>query len=319
MSKDAVLLAVLGPTASGKSSLAIHLAKQFQGELLNCDSLQMYRHFDLGSAKLTGAEREGVPHHLLDILSPEEEFTAGEFARRAKEILSRVTSRGKLPVIVGGTGFYLRALVDGLFPGPARNRELRERLQRRAAQKDSGYLHRMLRRLDPPSAEKIHPHDTPKLIRALEVCLQAKRPISELFREGRDPLQGYRVLKLGLNPSRTALHEKINQRTSWMFENGLVEEVRGILAKGFPKTVTPFQSHGYREALDYLEGKTSLEEAVKLAQTATRQYAKRQMTWFRKEDGVRWFSGFGTDRAIQTEADDYVAEQLPGKATAKQG
>ena len=312
MSKDAVLPAVLGPTASGKSSLAIHLAKQFQGEILNCDSLQMYRHFDLGSAKLTGAEREGVPHHLLDTLSPEEEFTAGEFARRAKEILSMVTSRGKMPVIVGGTGFYLRALVDGLFPGPARNRELRERLQRRASQKDSGYLHRMLRRLDPSSAEKIHPHDTPKLIRALEVCLQAGRPISELFREGRDPLQGYRVLKLGLNPSRSALHEKINQRTSWMFENGLVEEVRGILAKGFPKTVTPFQSHGYREALDYLEGKTSLQEAVKLAQAATRQYAKRQMTWFRKEAGVRWFSGFGTDRAVHAEAGDYVAEQLPG-------
>ncbi len=205
MNKDAALLAMVGPTASGKSSLAIHLAKQFRGEILNCDSLQMYRHFDLGSAKLPVAEREGVPHHLLDILNPEEEFTAGEFARRAKEILAVVTSQGKLPLIVGGTGFYLRALLDGLFSEPARNRELRERLQLRAAQKDTGYLHRLLRRLDPPSAEKIHPHDTPKLIRALEVCLEARRPLSELFREGREPLQGYHVLKLGLNPHRAEL------------------------------------------------------------------------------------------------------------------
>ncbi len=314
MSKDAALLTIVGPTASGKSSLAIHLAKQFRGEILNCDSLQMYRHFDLGSAKLPVAEREGVPHHLLDILSPEEEFTAGEFARRAKEILAVVTSQGKLPLIVGGTGFYLRALLDGLFSGPARNRELRERLQLRAAQKDTGYLHRLLRRLDPPSAEKIHPHDTPKLIRALEVCLEARRPLSELFREGRDPLQGYHVLKLGLNPPRTELYEGINRRTRALFESGLVEEVRGILAKGFPKTWSPFKSHGYREALEYLEGKIGLEEAVRLAQAATRQYAKRQMTWFRKEAGVRWFSGFGTDRAIQTEVSSYVAHEWPDRA-----
>ena len=314
MNKDAALLAIVGPTASGKSSLAIHLAKQFRGEILNCDSLQMYRHFDLGSAKLSVAEREGVPHHLLDILNPEEEFTAGEFARRAKEILAAVTSQGKLPLIVGGTGFYLRALLYGLFSGPARNRELRERLQQRAAQKDTGYLHRLLRRLDPPSAEKIHPHDTPKLIRALEVCLEARRPLSELFREGRDPLQGYQVLKLGLDPPRAELYEGINRRTRALFEGGLVEEVRGILAKGFPKTVSPFQSHGYREALEYLEGKIGMEEAISVAQAKTRQYAKRQMTWFRKEAGVRWFSGFGTDRAIQTEVSNYISDEWPDRA-----
>ncbi len=311
MNKDASLLAIAGPTASGKSSLAIHLAKQFRGEILNCDSLQMYRYFDLGSAKLSVAEREGVPHHLLDILSPEEEFTAGEFARRAKEILAVVTSQGKLPLIVGGSGFYLRALLDGLFSGPARNRELRERLQLRAGQKDTGYLHRLLRRLDPPSAEKIHPHDTPKLIRALEVCIETRRPLSELFREGRDSLQGYHVLKIGLNPPRAELYEKINQRTRALFESGLFEEVRGILAKGFPKTVSPFQSIGYREALEYLEGKTGMEEALSAAQAKTRQYAKRQMTWFRKEAGVRWFSGFGTDRAIQAEVSNYLSGEWP--------
>ncbi len=311
MNKDASLLAIAGPTASGKSSLAIHLAKQFRGEILNCDSLQMYRYFDLGSAKLSVAEREGVPHHLLDILSPEEEFTAGEFARRAKEILAVVTSQGKLPLIVGGSGFYLRALLDGLFSGPARNRELRERLQLRAGQKDTGYLHRLLRRLDPPSAEKIHPHDTPKLIRALEVCIETRRSLSELFREGRDSLQGYHVLKIGLNPPRAELYEKINQRTRALFESGLFEEVRGILAKGFPKTVSPFQSIGYREALEYLEGKTGMEEALSAAQAKTRQYAKRQMTWFRKEAGVRWFSGFGTDRAIQAEVSNYLSGEWP--------
>ncbi len=308
------LVAILGPTASGKSASAIYLSHELGGEILNCDSLQMYRHFDLGTAKLPPAEREGIPHHLIDILNPEEQFAAGEYARQGRKILAEVVARGRLPIVVGGTGFYLRALLDGLFAGPTRNPELRERLRHRDSQKGRGYLHRLLRRLDPDSAANIHPHDTPKLIRAIEVCLEARRPMSALFREGREALEGYQVLKVGLNPPRGELYERINQRTRRLFENGLVGETRRILAMGVPQTAHPFRSHGYREALEYLDGKFDLEKAIRLAQAKTRQYAKRQITWFRRETPVRWFAGFGDDPAIQATARSYVCEQLTAVA-----
>jgi tRNA dimethylallyltransferase len=309
MTTQPTVLAIVGPTASGKSHLAIFLAKRFGGEILNCDSLQMYRHFDIGSAKLPAEEREGIRHHFLDILAPDEQFAAGEYMRQAREVMADVAARGRLPIVVGGTGFYLRALLDGLFAGPTRNRELRERLRLRAEEKGPGYLHRLLRRLDPAAAGKIHSNDEPKLIRALEVCLLARKPVSELFREGRPSLQGYRVLKIGLNPPREALYERINERARLLFENGLVEEVRGILKRGYSSTAPPFQSHGYRQAIDFLEGRLSFEEAVYHAQTKTRQYAKRQMTWFRKEEGVEWFAGFGTDPQVQKQAGDLVASE----------
>ena len=309
-SKQPALVAIIGPTASGKSCLAIILARQFAGEVINCDSVQMYRQFDLGSGKLSQAEQEGIPHHLIDVLDWQERYAAGEYARRARETISSVEARGKLPIIVGGTGFYLRALLDGLFPGPTRNPELRQRLQSRATQKGRLHLHRLLGRFDPAAAANIHPHDSPKIIRAIEVRLETRRPMSELFRQGRQALEGYQVLKLGLNPPREALYEAINQRTKGMFEKGLVEEVRNILAAGVPPSAPPFQSHGYREALGYLEGEISLEETIELAQTKTRQYAKRQMTWFRKESGVQWFQGFGTDPAIQREAGKFVLDRF---------
>ena len=310
MTKQPPLLVVVGPTASGKSCLAVHLAKQFQGEILNCDSLQMYRHFNIGTAKPTAEEREGVPHHLLDILEPEEKFSAGEYARQAREILADVTSRGKLPMMAGGTGFYLRALIDGLFSGPGRDPELRQRLRARAEQKGTDYLHRLLDRLDPVSAASIHPHDIPKVIRAIEVCLLARRPMSAMFRQGRQALEGYRVCQVGLNPPRDELYERVNQRTEFLFEKGLIEETSGILAKGYPATAPPFQSHGYRQALDYLLGRISRKDAIRYAQAGTRQYAKRQMTWFRKDTRIRWFAGFGIDPQIQAEVSQYVAEQL---------
>ena len=193
----APLVAIVGPTASGKSSLAIHLARQFHGEILNCDSLQLYRHFDIGTAKPSPAEREGIPHHLLDILEPAEQFSAGEYARRAREVLAEVTGRGRLPLVVGGTGFYLRAFIDGLFAGPARHPVLRERLRERETRKGPGYVHRLLARMDPASASHIHPHDVPKTIRAIEVCLLARNRMSELHQQGRQALAGYAVLKLG--------------------------------------------------------------------------------------------------------------------------
>ena len=304
------LVAVVGPTASGKSHLAIGLAIRFGGEILNCDSLQMYRHFDLGTAKLPPQERSGIPHHFLDILNPDEQFAAGEYMRQARQVLTEVSSRGNLPIVVGGTGFYLRALVDGLFIGPSRNTELRQRLAQRGKQRGSAYLHRLLQRLDQATAAQIHANDRPKLIRALEVCLLARRPASELFREGRSKLEGYHVIKVGLNPPRDVLHERINERTRTLFDQGLVQEVQGILDRGYPSTIPPLGSHGYRQAVDYLEGKLSKEEALYHAQSRTRQYAKRQMTWFRKEAGVRWFSGFGTDPEIERQVVGFLWNEL---------
>jgi tRNA dimethylallyltransferase len=301
------VVAILGATASGKSSLALFLAARFPGEILNCDSLQMVRYFDIGSAKVPVEERQGIRHHFLDILEPDEQFAAGEYMRQARAVLDEVSARGKLPIVVGGTGFYLRALLEGLFPGPKRSPELRARLRRRAQQKSSAYMHRLLRRLDAAAASRIHPNDSPKLIRAVEVCLLARRPVTELFGQGRPALENYSVLKLGLNPPREALYAKINERAQWMFDHGLMEEVRGILRKGYPPDLPPFRSHGYRQAVDFLEGKISLEEAIYHAQTRTRQYAKRQMTWFRREAQVHWFAGFGDNPAVQQQACALVA------------
>jgi tRNA dimethylallyltransferase len=310
MRKNPTLLAIVGPTASGKSYLAVHLARYFGGEVINCDSLQLYRHFDIGTGKLTAAEQKGVPHHLIDVLNPADQFSAGEYARLARRTIPMIEVRGKLPIIVGGTGFYLRALIDGLFRGPARRPELRERLRLRGVQKGRSYLHRILHRVDPQTAAKIHPNDMPKTIRALEVFLETRRPISSLFLDGRQALEGYEVLKLGLNPPRDVLYERINQRTRTMFENGLIEEVRKILAQDISDTVSPLRSLGYSEALQYLEGTIDLEESIRLTQNRTRQYAKRQMTWFRRESGTHWIEGFGDDLEVQIKAASHVSLHL---------
>ena len=291
---QAPLVAVVGPTGSGKSELALRIAEKFHGEIVNCDSLQVYRHFDIGTAKLPPADRRGIPHHLIDVVEPDEVFTAGEYARLARLALSDITTRGRLPIVCGGTGFYLRALVDGLFEGPVRDEDLRTRLARREARRP-GSLHRLLGRFDRESAAKIHANDVPKVMRALEVCLLTRRPVSELFRQGRDALQGYRVLKLGLLPDREALYRGLDARCAAMFEGGLVEEVRGILAMGFSPACKPFESHGYKQALQLIEGELSPRDAVFYAQRNTRQYAKRQITWFRRERKLEWLRGFGKD------------------------
>lgn len=292
------LVAILGPTGSGKSELGLTVAARFSGEIVNFDSIQVYRHFQIGAAKLTEAGRRGVPHHLIDILEPDEVFTAGEFARRAAEVLARIRDRGRLPILVGGTGFYLRALLEGLFPGPTRDEDLRRRLAKRPPQR----LHRLLSRLDPHAARKIHPHDTPKMIRALEVILLARRPITELYAEGRRSLEGFSILKVGLLPDREALYDRLDRRTEAMFASGLVEEVRELLARGIPSTVKPFESHGYRQALQNVRGELNLREAVFYAQRNTRHYAKRQITWFRRESGLIWLRGFGATVEIQRDA-----------------
>ncbi len=292
------LVAITGPTGSGKSDTALRVAEEFDGEVINCDSLQVYRHFDIGTAKLTPEERRGITHHLIDIVDPDEPFTAGEYARRARAALAEVSSRGRLPVVAGGTGFYLRALLEGLFSGPSRNEELRKRLLAREA-KRPGSLHRLLRRFDPASAERIHSRDVHKVVRAVEVCLLSRRPISVVFAEGRNRLEGYRALKIGLTPPRDELYRRVDLRCQKMFEAGLVEEVRRILSLGFPPDSKPLESHGYRQALQYIRGDLSLNEAVFHAQKNTRRYAKRQWTWFRQERDLEWFPGFGDQPSVQ--------------------
>jgi tRNA dimethylallyltransferase len=303
------LVAVAGPTGSGKSELAILLAQEFEGEIINCDSLQVYRHFNLGTAKLALAERQGIPHHLIDILDPDQLFTAGEYARVAREKIAEISARGHLPILAGGTGFYLRALLDGLFVGPARDQPLRDRLARREARRP-GSLHRLLSRFDSATAAKIHRNDLPKVTRALEVCLLTRSPVSQLFQTGRAGLKGYRTLKLGLLPEREILYPRLDARCEWMFSHGLVEEVRHILALGFAPGCKPFESHGYKQALQLIQGELTPRDTVFYAQRNTRQYAKRQITWFRREPGIVWLKGLGEATEIRRDALLLVANFL---------
>ena len=303
------LVAVVGPTGSGKSDLALHLAELFHGEIVNCDSLQVFRHFDIGTAKLSVGEQRGIPHHLIDIIDPGALFTAGEFARLARDTIADISSRGALPIVAGGTGFYLRALVDGLFAGPSRDQDLRDRLAARERRR-AGSLHRLLARFDREAASKIHPNDVPKVTRALEVCLLTRRPVSELFRAGRDALRGYRVLKLGLLPDRDLLYTRVDVRCAAMFEQGLADEVKHILSLGFSGAEKPFESVGYKQALQFVRGELNLRDAIFYAQRDTRNYAKRQLTWFRREPGLVWLKGFGDEEKIREKAAHAVSEVL---------
>ncbi len=295
------LVVVLGPTASGKTALSLALAERFQGEIVNCDSVAMYREFDIGTAKPSLSERARVPHHLLDYVPPTEHVTAGEYARQARQVLDEIKGRGRLPIVVGGTGLYLRALLEGLFPGPQRSEELRELLREREARHGSTYLHRILRRLDRAAAERIHANDVPKVIRAIEVCLAARKKMTELWQQGRDGLCGFRVLRIGLDPERQELYERINQRALKMFEDGLVEETRR-LAEKYGDAAWPLSSLGYKQALQFVRGEFTREQAVQAGQQAHRNYAKRQMTWFRREPEVHWLRGFGDEARVQRDA-----------------
>lgn len=296
------LVAIVGPTASGKSALGVWLAEEFNGEVIACDSTQLYRGFDIGTAKPTIEERRGVTHHLLDVLDGEETATAGGYREWAIKVLKDLRERGKLPIFTVGTGLYLRALLEGLADVPQRSEELRERLRASAAEHEHGYLHRVLRRMDPKSAEKIAAADEQKLIRAIEVCLLAKKPLSEVHRSGRKPLESWRAVKIGLMPEREELYKRIHARTKAMLARGWLEEVRGLLNRGVPESAKAFDFIGYRELRAVLRGEMQLEEARGTIQQATRRYAKRQMTWFRRESGVTWLNGFGDEQRIQREA-----------------
>jgi tRNA dimethylallyltransferase len=306
------LLAIVGPTAAGKSALGVWLAERLGGEVVACDSTQLYRGFDIGTAKPALSERRGIPHHLLDVLEPIEDATAGGYRQMALTVLDDLRKRKRLPVLTVGTGLYLRALLEGLADVPQRSEELRERLRACAEEHAPGYLHRLLQRLDSESAQRIAPADEQKLIRAIEVCVLARKPISELHRTGRQPLQGWRPLKIGLLPPREQLYERIHSRMTAMLHQGWLREVQGLLQSGLSEIAKPFNFIGYRELRAVLRNELSLEQAREAIQLATRRYAKRQLTWFRKEPGVQWFTGFGDDPALQSRILQSLSSLLTG-------
>jgi tRNA dimethylallyltransferase len=286
----AALVIVLGPTAVGKSRIAVDLALRFGGEVISGDSIQVYRGFDIGTDKPTPEDRRGVVHHLIDIVGPEVQFTAADFVREALAADRGISGRGRLSIVAGGTGLYIKALVDGLFPGPGRDPALRAALEAEAREKGLDVLFRRLEAADPEYALKVRSRDRIRIIRALEVFAATGRSISEHFRTTESPVRDRNVLRLGLRLEREALCRRIDGRVEGMFRRGLVEEVAGLLARGVPEDAPPFRALGYRHVLRHLRGEIGLDEAVSLTKTDTRRYAKRQMTWFRKMAGVVWFS-----------------------------
>jgi len=312
--REPLVVVVLGPTASGKTALALAIARRFGGEIVNCDSVAMYREFDIGTAKPSAAERAEIPHHLLDCVDPLADVSAGEYARQARRILREIVLRERhLPIVSGGTGLYLRALLEGLFPGPQRSEELRIKLRDRVQKNGTEHLHRILRRLDSSAANRIHANDVPKVIRAIEVCLASRQSsrqnMTELWQQGREPLHGFRILRLGLNPDREILYARINQRAANMLDQGLIAETERLLAK-YGAQARSLASLGYKQALQFLRGELDRESALSAAQQAHRNYAKRQITWFRPEPDVHWLAGFGDDPAIQAEGIATVEQQI---------
>jgi tRNA dimethylallyltransferase len=304
--RQALAVIILGPTGSGKTALSLALAQRFNGEIVSCDSVAVYRGMELGTAKPTPAERALVPHHLIDVANPDEPFTAGLYMRSARAALNQIASRNRLPIVTGGTGLYLRALAEGLFAGPERRSDLRDRLRQSAERHGSIWLHKMLTRLDQESASRIHANDTAKLIRAIEVCLASRQPMSAVL--ARDPLTGFRPLRIGLNPPRKDLYDRLNHRCSEMFAAGLVDETRSLLARYGP--VKALDSLGYRQALQVINGEASPLHALAAAQQGHRNYAKRQLTWFRREPDVHWIERFGDESETLRATSELVASQL---------
>jgi tRNA dimethylallyltransferase len=312
------LVVLQGATACGKTSLAIQLAQRFSGEVISCDSVAVYRELEIGTAKPSREQRALVPHHMLDVVWPSQPYTAGDYARDARASLEDIQHRGKLPIVAGGTGLYLRALIDGLFPGPTRFESLRVRLREMEQERGSSYLARILQRLDPVSASRIHPTDAPKLVRAIEVTLASQQRMSTLWESGRDPLQGFRVLRLGLDPPRPTLYERINQRAVEMFAKGLLEETEHLLAR-YGQDCRPLLSLGYKQAGMLLRGDLSEPDAIASTQQGHRNYAKRQMTWFRREPDVHWLDGFGDDPDVASLAGTQVEQHLSQVGEARGG
>jgi tRNA dimethylallyltransferase len=310
------LLAVLGPTATGKSALGLALAERFHGEIINCDSTAVYRGFDIGTDKVPAAERRGIPHHLIDVADPTDEYTAAQFARDASAIARDIHARGKLPILVGGTGFYYRALTRGLFPGPGKDDALRARLERVAAKRGVEALHRMVGRIDPPSALRIQPRDRKRLIRALEVYFRTGRPLTDHFDATVSLLDADVVVApIGLRMPAAWLAERLAARVDAQFEAGLLDEIRGLLAAGVPPAARPFGGLVYRQAMEHLQGVRDEAQTRALIAQENRRYARRQLIWFRKEPNLVWFDGPGTNAEVQGS----VISELTARGLLKDG
>jgi tRNA dimethylallyltransferase len=290
-----IVLAVLGPTASGKTSLGLALAERCRGEIINCDSTAVYRGFDIGTDKLAVADRRGIPHHLIDVVDPDERYSAARFARDAAEAVRGIHARGRLPIVVGGTGFYYRALTRGLFPGPGADPPLRARLDRVAAVKGAPRLHRILAGVDPESAARIMPRDRKRLVRALEVYYTTGKPLTAHFADTRSPVADCDVVALALRLPSPLTHERVARRVDEQFARGLVDEVKGLLARGVPTDAPPFGGLVYRQVLDMLAGIRGEDETRRLIVQENRRYARRQLIWFRKDPTLIWFDGPGED------------------------
>ena len=303
------VLAVLGPTASGKSALAVALAARFGGEIVSCDSTAVYRGFDIGTDKVPIEEQRGIPHHLVDIVDPTEPYTAAQYARDAAAVIRGILDRGRLPVVAGGTGFYYRALTRGLFPGPGRDSDLRARLNRSAQRRGVDWLWRMVRRVDPESARRIQPRDRVRLVRALEVFYLTGRPLTAHFAETTSPLAFCRVVPIGLRLPAEATSERVARRVDRQFERGIVGEVQGLLARGVPATAHPFGGLVYRQVLELLQGVRDVSATRALIVQENRRYARRQLIWFRKEPNLRWFDGPGESADVAARVEQVLAGQ----------
>ncbi|PYQ95051.1 MAG: tRNA (adenosine(37)-N6)-dimethylallyltransferase MiaA [Acidobacteria bacterium] len=305
------VVAILGPTATGKSALALAVAGRYDGEIINCDSTAVYRGFDIGTDKIAPADRRGIPHHLIDIVDPTDEYTAAQYARDAAAIIRDVHARGRLPVLAGGTGFYFRALTRGLFPGPGRNAALRQRLESIAERRGVAFLHRLLRKVDPESARRIQPRDLKRLVRALEVFYLTGRPLTAHFADTASPIADLDVLAVGLRLPAALIAERVTRRVDDQFARGLLDEIRTMLARGIPETARPFGGLVYRQALEHLHGVRDEDSTRALIVQENRRYARRQLIWFRKEPNLSWFDGPGESSAIAAAVmhliDAYVA------------
>jgi tRNA dimethylallyltransferase len=305
------LVAVLGPTATGKSALGLRLAEVMDGEIINCDSTAVFRGFDIGTDKVPLAERRGIPHHLIDIVEPTVEYTAADYGRDAAAAIAAVHGRGRVPVLVGGTGFYFRALTRGLFPGPGKDARLRQRLEDLAQRRGVEFLWRMVRRVDPTSAVRILPRDRKRLVRALEVFFQTGRPLTAHFADTVSPLAAdVEVVAIGLRLDAAALGARLAARVDEQFQSGLVDEVRQLLARGVPESARPFGGLVYRQALEHLHGVRDERSTRALIAQENRRYARRQLIWFRKEPNLHWIEGPGESPAAVAAADHLLAEHL---------
>jgi len=271
---------------------SIKLAKKFKGMIINCDSMQVYKGFNVGTDKLLPEKRGNIPHYLLDIVNADTQFTAADFTKQASEAINLILKKKRLPIIVGGTGLYLKALLDGLFPGPGRDSSLRRKLEKKAAEKGLENLRKKLRVVDPDYAQKIGKNDKMRIIRALEVFYLTQKPFSEHFRNTESPVKDFNIIRIGLKLNRKELYSRIEERVDKMFKRGIINEVEELLKNGVNENSPPFRALGYKYVLKFLKKEIPLEEAIRLTKRDTRHYAKRQLTWFRKMEGIQWFSPY---------------------------